>query len=161
MGTPVEVDSNGQLGITVSSARYKRNIRDMGSASSSVMKLRPVSFRYKDDPTGKLQYGLVAEEVQRVYPELVTTGHDGKVQSVRYLEFTALLLNELQKQAKQTRELAQRLQNKERQLASQQRELEELKGATRSISSLSERLAVLEQQNRMANAGALRSLATK
>jgi hypothetical protein len=67
----------------------------------------------------------------------------------------------LQKQAKQTRELAQRLQNKERQLASQQRELEELKGATRSISSLSERLAVLEQQNRMANAGALRSLATK
>jgi hypothetical protein len=161
LGTPVEVASNGQLGITASSARYKRDIRDLGSASSSVMKLRPVSFRYKDDPTGTLQYGLVAEEVQRVYPELVTTGHDGKVQSVRYLEFTALLLNELQKQAKQTRELAQQLKNKDRQLASQQRELEELKRATRSISSLSERLAVLEQQSRMANAGPLRSLATK
>ena len=70
----------------------------MGGASAGLMKLRPVTFRYKTDPSGTLQYGLVAEEVERVYPELVVHGTDGKVQSVRYLEFTALLLDELQKQ---------------------------------------------------------------
>jgi hypothetical protein len=94
----VVVSSNGQLGIATSSARYKRDIRDMGAASAGLMKLRPVSFRYKSDPNGTLEYGLVAEEVQRVYPNLVAYRPDGKLQSVRYLEFTALLLNELQRQ---------------------------------------------------------------
>ena len=88
----VVVNTAGQLGILSSSARYKRDIRDMGGASADLMKLRPVSFRYKSDPSGTLQYGLVAEQVARVYPELVTRGTDGKVQSVRYLELTALLL---------------------------------------------------------------------
>jgi Chaperone of endosialidase len=55
----------------VSSARYKRDIRDMGAASSGLMKLRPVVFRYRSDPQGQQQYGLIAEEVARVYPELV------------------------------------------------------------------------------------------
>jgi hypothetical protein len=77
------------------------------------MKLRPVSFHYKNDSSGTLEYGLVAEEVQRVYPNLVTYGPDGKLESVRYLEFTALLLNELQKQAHQ-------LQTKDAQLVAQQ-----------------------------------------
>jgi hypothetical protein len=85
------------------------------------MKLRPVSFRYKNDPSGTLQYGLVAEEVARVYPELVVYGTDGKVMSVRYLELTALLVSELQKQAKETR---QQLETKDRQLAAQQREID-------------------------------------
>ena len=96
-GADVVVSSTGQLGVATSSARYKRDIRDIGGASARLMRLRPVSFRYKNDPSGTLQYGLVAEEVERVYPELVTRGTDGKLQSVRYLEFTALLLNELQK----------------------------------------------------------------
>jgi hypothetical protein len=70
-GADVTVDGNRQLGVLPSSARYKRDIHDMGGASAGLMKLRPVSFRYKDDPSGTLQYGLVAEEVARVYPELV------------------------------------------------------------------------------------------
>jgi hypothetical protein len=71
----------------------------MASASAGLMRLRPVTFRYKNDPTGTLQSGLVVEEVERVYPELVINGPDGKVHSVRYLEFSALLPNELQKQS--------------------------------------------------------------
>jgi hypothetical protein len=65
-GLPVVVNSNGRLGIQVSSARYKRDIRDMGDASAGLLRLRPVSFRYKQDPNGTLQYGLIAEEVARV-----------------------------------------------------------------------------------------------
>ena len=67
--------------------------------SADLHKLRPVTYRYKNDPTGTLQYGLVAEEVARVYPELVSYGADGKVMTVHYLTLTAMLLNELQKQA--------------------------------------------------------------
>jgi hypothetical protein len=174
-GSTVEVTSDGRLGVALSSARYKRDIRDMGGASAGLMKLRPVSFRYKDDPSGILQYGLVAEEVERVYPELVTRGTDGKVQSVRYLEFTSLLLNELQKQnsqiqkqtnqlqtqAKQTQELAQRLQTKDRQLAAQQREIDALKQKDASLNALSERLAALEQQVRTVIPQRLHSLASK
>ena len=126
VGADVTVNGNGQLGVLPSSARYKRDIHDMAGASAGLMKLRPVSFRYKSDPSGTLQYGLVAEEVERVYPELVVHGTDGKVMSVRYLEFTALLLNELQKQnnelQKQAKETRQRLETKDQQLAAAARD---------------------------------------
>ena len=146
-GADVVVSSTGQLGIATSSARYKRDIHDMGGASAGLMKLRPVSFRYKDDPSETLQYGLVAEEVERVYPELVARGPDGKVQSVRYLELTALLLNELQKQTTK--------------ITAQQHEIDALKQQNASLNALSERLAALEQQVRMATPQGLRSLASK
>jgi hypothetical protein len=94
-----------------------------------------------------LQYGLVAEEVARVYPELVSHGVDGRVQSVRYLEFTALLLNELQKQ--QTK------------LASQQREIDALKQRNASINTITERIAVLEREVQAAKADEFSSLASK
>src|SRR5262249_8870530 len=94
----------------ISSARFKRDIRDMGAASDSLTKLRPVTFRYKDDPQGIKQYGLVAEEVERVYPELVTYGADGKVLTVRYYVLTSMLLNELQKQARKNQRQAKQIQ---------------------------------------------------
>jgi flagellar biosynthesis/type III secretory pathway chaperone len=103
-----------------------------------------------------------------VYPELVTRGSDGKLESVRYLEFTALLLNELQKQANQlqkqareTQELTQRLETKDQQLAAQQREIDAPKQQNASINAFSERLAALERQARTANPEGLRSLARK
>ena len=67
-GLPVIVNGNGRLGIQASSVRHKRDIRDMGDASAGLLRLRPVSFRYKQDPRGTLQYGLIAEEVERRYP---------------------------------------------------------------------------------------------
>ena len=81
----------------------------MGDASSGLLKLRPVSFRYKKDldPSGLKQYGLVAEEVAKLYPDLVIRDTAGKVQSIRYLMLTSMLLNELQKQ---TRENARQTQ---------------------------------------------------
>ena len=88
----------------MSSARYKHDIRDMGAKSAGLLKLRPVTFLYNNDQTGTLQYGVVAEEVARVYPELVSGGADGKVKTVRYLELIPMLLNELQEQAKEMRE---------------------------------------------------------
>ena len=83
-GDAVVVNSSGQLGIVMSSARYKRDIHEMDTASSKLMGLRPVTFRYKQDPQGERQYGLIAEEVARVYPELVSYGADGKVMTVHY-----------------------------------------------------------------------------
>jgi len=100
-GSDVVVNGSGQLGVVVSSARYKSDISDMGASTNALMKLRPVTFRYKSDPQAVKQYGLVAEEVEQVYPELVVHDEAGKVQSVRYSMLTSMLLNELLKQKKE------------------------------------------------------------
>jgi hypothetical protein len=128
----------------------------MGSNSAGLMKLRPVTFRYKNDPSGTLQYGLLAEEVARVYPELVTHGADGKVQTVRYLELTAMLLNELQEQAA-------RLRSKDAELAAQRRRIEALEQQQAHVDALSERVAALERLTPVATrkAGSLGSLAQR
>jgi hypothetical protein len=97
-GATVEIDANGQLGIAPSSARYKRDIAPMGSQSEGVLQLRPVTFAYKDDAQSTTHYGLIAEEVATVYPELVTRTATGEVQAVRYQELIPMLLNELQRQ---------------------------------------------------------------
>ena len=90
--------ANGQLGFAASSARFKGDIRDMGTASDALMKLRPVTFRYRDDPDEDREYGLVAEEVAKVYPELAVYDTDGSIETVRYSVLSPMLLNELQKQ---------------------------------------------------------------
>ena len=98
---PVVVDSNGQLGTVNSSRRFKEDIHDMGEASEGLMRLRPVTFRYQKpftDGSKPVQYGLVAEEVAEVYPELVTHSADGQVESVKYQVLGSMLLNEVQKQ---------------------------------------------------------------
>jgi hypothetical protein len=137
-GAEVVVSSDGQLGVVKSSARYKRDIRDMGEASSKLMKLRPVTFRYREDPAGTIQYGLVAEEVARIYPELVIYGEDGKVESVRYSELTGMLLNELQKQRSENARLAAQI----KQLSAQITEVK---------ASFDRRLSALEQLTQASN----------
>src|SRR5262249_9040864 len=94
-GVPVVINSNGQLGTSVSSARYKRDIRDMRERSQGLYQLRPVTFRYKQEPRGPRQYGLIAEEVAEVYPELVVRGAKGEVESVQYQALIPMLLNEV------------------------------------------------------------------
>ena len=97
----VVIDSAGQLGTVNSSRRYKEDIRDMADASSGLMTLRPVTFRYTQpfaDGRQPLDYGLIAEEVEEVYPDLVAHLADGQVETVQYQKINAMLLNEVQKQ---------------------------------------------------------------
>jgi len=90
--------TTGQLGIPLSSARYKQDIAPMGNRSEKVLDLRPVTFAYKDDARAITHYGLIAEEVATVYPDLVTRTASGDVQTVKYQELIPILLNELQRQ---------------------------------------------------------------
>jgi hypothetical protein len=97
-GNTVLINSAGQLGVLVSSARYKQDIQPLGDQSAKVEQLRPVTFHYKQEPKGPVQYGLIAEEVATVYPELVTRDAKGTIEGVRYEELTPLLLTALQHQ---------------------------------------------------------------
>jgi hypothetical protein len=148
----VLIDSSGHLGVQVSSARYKRDIHDMGNASNGLQKLRPVSFRYKQDPAGSLQYGLIAEDVARVYPELVTRTDDGKIEGVRYDLLPALLVNEVQKLAKETRQ-------KDAQIADLRKQIDALKKKDTQIDALAERMNALEHQARLAKPERLAAVA--
>jgi hypothetical protein len=113
-GEIVAIDpATGQLGFAAaSSARYKQDIAPMGSRSVGVFQLRPMTFAYKDDTQATMRYGLVAEEVAAVYPQLVTYAPTGEVRTVK--ELIPMLLNELQRQHQA--------------LQSQQKELAELRG---------------------------------
>jgi len=95
-GSAVVVSSTGQLGVTVSSERYKTNIAPMGSYKAKLTQLRPVTFHLKTDPQGALQAGLIAEEVVKVYPELVIRDASGRIDGVRYDELAPMLLNQAQ-----------------------------------------------------------------
>jgi hypothetical protein len=121
-GSQVLVNGNGQLGILASSARYKRDIEDLRERSADIYQLRPVTFRYKEDPENHLQYGLIAEEVAKVYPELVTKGADGAIESVQYHALIPLLLNEVQRQ--------------EQTLTVQKQELDELRTQNESLRAM-------------------------
>jgi hypothetical protein len=125
-GAIVMVDSGtGQLGSgPPSSARYKQDIETMGHRSAGVLQLRPVTFAYRGDAAGTTHYGLVAEEVATLYPELVVRAATGEVQTVKYLELIPMLLNELQRQRQ---EFQQALQGQQQALQRQQHELAELR----------------------------------
>jgi Chaperone of endosialidase len=98
-GVGVIVDSNGQLGTVVSSERFKSEIKPMDKASEAILSLRPVTFRYKRelDPKATPQFGLVAEQVEKVNPDLVARDDQGKAYTVRYEAVNAMLLNEFLK----------------------------------------------------------------
>jgi Chaperone of endosialidase len=102
----VTIDTTtGQLGIPLSSARYKQDIAPMGTSSEGVLNLRPVTFAYKEDAQRVKHYGLVAEEVEKIYPELVTHAPTGEAQTVKYYELIPMLLNELQRVRQELAEL--------------------------------------------------------
>jgi hypothetical protein len=88
----------GQLGFGVSSVRYKSGIEPIGAHRRRLLQLRPVTFRYTDDTQRERQYGLIAEEVAKVYPELLTRNAAGEVEAVLYHEVIPLLLDEVQQQ---------------------------------------------------------------
>ncbi len=117
---PVVIDSNGQLGTISSSRRFKADIQLMGSASDRLLDLRPVTFHYKqpfEDGSTPVQFGLIAEEVAEVFPELVVRDASGNVETVSYHLLSSLLVNELQKEHRVNESQAARIASLEAQVA--------------------------------------------
>ncbi len=144
IGSSVQVliNSNGQIGTVSSSRRYKEDIRDMSDASSGLLRLRPVTFRYKkpyEDGSKPIQYGLIAEEVAEVYPDLVARSTDGQIETVKYQLLGPMILNELQKQN-----------------ATIAVQKEQIREQGKQIQSLQERLAKVEAVLQGANTTAVR-----
>jgi hypothetical protein len=116
----VLVDANGQIGTSRSSIRYKEDVHTMGDASNPLMNLRPVTFRYKEaesDGSKPIQYGLIAEEVEKVMPDLVIYNAQGTPESVAYETLPSLLLNEYQKQGRELAAAKAKLETMETELA--------------------------------------------
>ena len=103
------IDSLGQLGTSGSSVRFKKEIRPMGQTSEAILALKPVKFQYKSDDSGTPQFGLIAEEVAKVDPDLVVRDENGKIYTVRYDAVNAMLLNEFLKEYRTVQELKQEI----------------------------------------------------
>ncbi len=102
---PVLIDSFGQLGTTSSSRRFKKEIKPMDQTSEAILALKPVTFHYKSDASGTPQFGLIAEEVAQVNPDLVVRDEKGDIYTVRYDAVNAMLLNEFLKVHRKVEEL--------------------------------------------------------
>jgi hypothetical protein len=134
-GAAVYVKPNGQLGTVTSSRRFKDAIQPMEKASEALFALQPVTFRYKEqiDPGRVPQFGLVAEEVEKVNPDLVLYDEDGKPQSVRYEAVNAMLLNEFLKAHRKIDNLESTAANQEKQIAALTAQLKEQAAQIRSV----------------------------
>jgi hypothetical protein len=127
-GPAVHVNTSGQLGIMPSSARFKEAIKPMDKASEAILDLKPVTFRYKEevDPDKVPQFGLVAEEVEKVDPQLVVHDDKGKPFTVRYEAVNAMLLNEFLKEHSKVEQQEAKLSKQETTIAQQQKQIDAL-----------------------------------
>jgi trimeric autotransporter adhesin len=142
-GAPVSIETDGKLGTTPSSQRFKDQIKPMGNASDPIFALEPVTFRYKKevDPENAPQFGLIAEDVEKVDPQLVVRDKDGKPFSVRYDQVNAMLLNEFLKAQRE-------LEQEEATIAQQQRQIEAL---TLGLQKVSAQLQVSKPARQVVN----------
>ena len=135
----VFVDQFNVVGISASSRRFKHDIQPMDKASEAILALKPVTFKYNADKNGRTQYGLIAEEVATVNPDLVVQHKDGEISTVRYEQVNAMLLNEFLKEHK-------KVQNLEVTVAQQQQGMEvltaQLKEQAAQIQKVSAQLEV-------------------
>jgi hypothetical protein len=127
VGDPVVVDGNGQLGTVASSARFKKNIKPMDKTSEAILALKPVSFQYRSDSKGTPQFGLIAEEVAKVNPDLVVRNRNDEIYSVRYEAVNAMLLNEFLKEHRKNEE-------EQATIAQQQKQIEALTAGLQKVS---------------------------
>jgi trimeric autotransporter adhesin len=125
---PVVIDSFGQLGTLSSSQRFKKDIKPMEGTSGSILDLKPVTFHYKNDKSNIPQFGLIAEEVAKVNPDLVVRDKDGQVYTVRYDAVNAMLLNEFLKEHRKNEE-------QEATIAEQQKQIEALTAGLQKVSA--------------------------
>jgi len=136
---PVVIDSAGQLGTMSSSRRFKKEIKPMDQTSEAILGLKPVTFRYNNDNKGKPQFGLIAEEVAKVNPDLVVRDAQGEIYTVRYDAVNAMLLNEFLKEHRKVQEqeatITQLKQDFESKLAEQQKQIKELASDLEKVSA--------------------------
>jgi endosialidase-like protein len=142
-GVPVIIDADGHLGSTTSSERFKDEIKPMDKASEAILALKPVTFHYKKelDPDGIPQFGLVAEQVQKVNPDLVARDAEGKVYTVRYEAVNVMLLNEFLKEHRTVEKLESTVAKQEvaaakqdARIAQQQKQIEALTAGLQKVS---------------------------
>jgi len=124
---PVVIDSVGQLGTAISSRRFKHEIKPMSSSSEAILALKPVTFQYKSDRTHTPQFGLIAEEVAEVNPNLVVRDKSGKIYTVRYDAVNAMLLNEFLKEHRKVQELQNGMATLTAQLKQQAAQIQKVK----------------------------------
>jgi len=136
-GSTVVVNSTGKLGIATSSARFKQAIKPINRASEAILALKPVSFRYKEeiDPEGIPQFGLIAEEVEKVNPDLVGRDENGKVNTVRYEAVNAMLLNEFLKEHRKVVQQEAAIEQLKASAAQQQEQIESLNAMVQKVSN--------------------------
>jgi len=136
-GAGVFVDGDGKLGTATSSQRFKQEIKPMGNASDALFALKPVAFRYKKDidPKGTPQLGLVAEDVEKVNPDLVVRDKEGKPYSVRYDQVNAMLLNELLKEHRKNEQQESKIEEQETKVARQEKQIEALTAGLQKVSA--------------------------
>jgi len=133
-GVAVIVDTSGHLGTTTSSERFKEAIKPMDRASEAILSLKPVTFRYKHelDPDSIPQFGLVAEEVEKLNPDLVARDAEGKPNTVRYEAVNAMLLNEFLKEHRKVKTLEAQAAEQQSTNAEQQKAIEALTAAVKA-----------------------------
>jgi hypothetical protein len=140
-GVPVFINPSGKLGIDNSSQRFKEQIRAMDEANESVFALKPMTFRYKKDidPAGTSQFGLVAEDVEKVNRDLIVRDKEGKPYSVRYDQVNAMLLNEFLKEHKKIEEQEVTISQLKKELqataANQQKQIEVLTAGLQKVNA--------------------------
>src|SRR4030095_13191699 len=136
-GVPVYINANGQLSTAASSARFKNEIKPMEKASEAIFALKPVTFRYKKefDRQGVPQFGLIAEEVEKVNPDLVYHDGQGEIYTVRYEAVNAMLLNEFLKEHRKGQEQDATISQLKTELAQQQKEIKSLSAQIQKVSA--------------------------
>jgi hypothetical protein len=138
---PVLIDSAGQLGTISSSRRYKREIKPMNKASEVILALKPATFHYKSDKTNRPEFGLIAEQVAEINPDLVVRDENGEIYTVRYDAVNAMLLNEFLKEYR-------KVELQDRKAQTQQKEIDALKAELREQKSLIQKVsAQIEMSN--------------
>ena len=144
-GVAVLIDNSGHLGTTTSSVRFKEAIKPMDKASEAILALKPVTFHYKKelDPEDVPQFGLVAEDVEKVNPDLVARDEEGKPYTVRYEAVNAMLLNEFLKEHRKVQQL-------EANDAEQHREIKALAAAVKEQATQIQKMSVQLERSKSA-----------
>ena len=151
-GSQVVVNANGKLGVAPSSARFKEAIKPMDKASEAILALKPVTFRYKQevDPDRIPQFGLIAEEIAEVNPDLVVRDKAGELLTVRYDAVNAMLLNEFLKEHKKVQEQQATITELKSTVARQQNQMETVIACVEKQTAQIQKVAVRIEMNKLA-----------